>query len=60
MESNGQEAYSIAIAFAEFTEGSARAPNLQIVVTDLKDALLTKVRHGLYASSPTKLESIDT
>jgi two-component system CheB/CheR fusion protein len=49
--STGQEAYSIAIAFTEFTENIPRAPKLQIFATDLNDPLLEKARHGLYAKS---------
>jgi two-component system CheB/CheR fusion protein len=49
--STGQEAYSIAMSFAEFSEDMARIPKLQIFATDLNDALLEKARHGLYAKS---------
>jgi len=51
--STGQEAYSIAMAFMEFTENIPRAPKLQIFATDLNDAVLEKARHGLYAKSLT-------
>lgn len=50
--SGGPETYSIAMAFAECTEGLAdRAPKLQIFGTDLNEALLNKARHGLYPKS---------
>jgi two-component system CheB/CheR fusion protein len=49
--STGQEAYSIAMAFAEFAEGMPRAPKLQVFATDLNDLLLDKARHGLYSKS---------
>jgi len=49
--STGQEAYSIAMAFAEFCETVPRAPKLQLFATDLNDAHLEKARHGLYAKS---------
>ncbi len=49
--STGQEAYSIAMVFAEVAEKAPRLPKLQIFATDLNDALLEKARHGLYAKS---------
>jgi two-component system CheB/CheR fusion protein len=49
--STGQEAYSIAMAYQEFCENRARAPQLQIFATDLNNALLDKARHGLYPRS---------
>ncbi len=49
--STGQEAYSIAMSFAESSEDIARAPKLQVFATDLNEALLEKARHGLYAKS---------
>jgi two-component system CheB/CheR fusion protein len=49
--STGQEAYSIAMSFAESTEKAPRARKLQVFATDLNDALLDKARHGLYAKS---------
>jgi chemotaxis methyl-accepting protein methylase/signal transduction histidine kinase/chemotaxis response regulator CheB len=49
--STGQEAYSIAMSFAEFSEKTSRAPKLQIFATDLNEALLEKARHGLYAKT---------
>ncbi|HEY2799963.1 MAG TPA: CheR family methyltransferase [Chthoniobacterales bacterium] len=46
--STGQEPYSIAISFAEFSEIAERAPKLQIFATDLNEALLEKARQGIY------------
>ena len=49
--STGQEAYSIAMAFAEVVEKIAGAPKLQIFATDLNEPSLEKARHGLYAKT---------
>ncbi|HEY5912367.1 MAG TPA: chemotaxis protein CheB, partial [Verrucomicrobiae bacterium] len=49
--STGQEAYSIAISFAEAAEHAPRHRRLQIFATDLNDALLDKARHALYPRS---------
>jgi two-component system CheB/CheR fusion protein len=49
--STGQEAYSIAMAFAEAAEKVSGAPKLQIFATDLNEASLEKARHGLYAKT---------
>jgi two-component system CheB/CheR fusion protein len=49
--STGQEAYSIAMAFAESAEESPRARKLQVFATDLNDAMLDKARQGLYAKN---------
>ena len=49
--STGQEAYSLAMAFAEAAGEDARSAKLQIFATDLNEALLEKARHGLYAKS---------
>src|SRR6185312_7484635 len=48
--STGQEAYSLAMAFAESAASHARARKLQIFATDLNEALLEKARAGLYSS----------
>ena len=59
--STGQEAYSVAMAYAEFVEKIPRPPKLQIFATDLNEALLEKARAGLYTKtlaadlSPTRL-----
>ena len=49
--STGQEAYSIAMTFAEAAEKFPRARNLQVFATDLNEANLEKARHGLYAKN---------
>jgi two-component system CheB/CheR fusion protein len=49
--STGQEAYSIAMCFAEFSEKIVDAPKLQIFATDLNEAMLEKARHGVYAKT---------
>jgi two-component system CheB/CheR fusion protein len=49
--STGQEAYSLAMGFAEAADKAPRMRALQIFATDLNDALLDKARHGLYAKS---------
>lgn len=49
--STGQEAYSIAMAFAEFAESAKGARKLQMFATDLNERLLEKARRGLYVSS---------
>ncbi len=49
--STGQEAYSLAMAFAEAATDDARGAKLQIFATDLNEALLEKARHGLYAKT---------
>jgi two-component system CheB/CheR fusion protein len=50
--STGQEAYSIAMAFAESAENALRARKLHMFATDLNDALLDEARRGFY---PTNL-----
>jgi len=49
--STGQEAYSIAMAFLEYTEHEKNAPKAQVFATDVNDKLLEKARHGLYAKT---------
>ena len=49
--STGQEAYSLAMTFAEAAADDARDARLQIFATDLNEAMLEKARHGLYAKS---------
>ncbi len=46
--STGQEAYSVAMVFAEAAEKIPRARKLQVFATDLNEANLEKARHGLY------------
>jgi len=47
----GQEAYSLAMVFAEAAETFTSAPKLQIFATDLNEALLSKARSGLYSQA---------
>ncbi len=49
--STGQEAYSIAMAYAECAAKVARPRKLQVFATDLNEANLEKARHGFYAKS---------
>ena len=49
--STGQEAYSIAMAFLEYSSGMSRNVRLQLFATDLNEALLEKARAGLYPKS---------
>lgn len=49
--STGQEAYSIAMAFAESADRIPRARKLQVFATDLNEANLERARQGLYAKS---------
>jgi two-component system CheB/CheR fusion protein len=49
--STGQEAYSIAISFVEFSEQAGHAHKLQLFGTDASETLLDKARAGLYAES---------
>ena len=60
--STGQEAYSLAMAYAEHADGAPRGRKLQIFATDLSDANLDKARQGFYAEnlvrdvSPARLQ----
>ncbi|MBL9186204.1 MAG: PAS domain S-box protein [Opitutaceae bacterium] len=49
--STGQEAYSIAMTFAESAKKIPHPRQLQVFATDLNDASLDKARHGLYAKT---------
>jgi two-component system CheB/CheR fusion protein len=49
--STGQEAYSLAMSFAEAADKTSQTRALQVFATDLNEALLDKARHGLYAKS---------
>ena len=49
--STGQEAYSIAMAFLEYSSGVSQNVRLQLFATDLNEALLEKARAGLYPKS---------
>ena len=46
--STGEEAYSLAMAFAEFAEAAGSHVPLQIFATDLNDAGIEKARAGVY------------
>jgi two-component system CheB/CheR fusion protein len=50
----GEEAYSLAIAFSEFSETNDAVPPLQIFATDLNGAGIDKARAGLYSKSITQ------
>lgn len=49
--STGQEAYSIAMAFAESVERLPHGRRLQVFATDINEANLEKARGGLYAKN---------
>src|SRR6266545_3261647 len=52
--STGEEAYSIAIAFAEFGEASGRQIPLQLFATDLNGVGIEKARAGIYSKTVTQ------
>jgi two-component system, chemotaxis family, CheB/CheR fusion protein len=52
--STGEEAYSIAISFAEFTEDGAKQIPVQIFATDLNERAIEKARAGLYSKEIKK------
>src|SRR3989442_131799 len=47
--STGQEAYSIAMTFLEYSSSISQNVRLQVFATDLNDELLEKARAGLYS-----------
>ncbi|MFP4263384.1 MAG: EAL domain-containing protein [Halomonas sp.] len=47
----GEEAYSIAMLFAEALHGAADAPTVQIFATDIDDDALAVARRGLYPAA---------
>lgn len=47
----GEEAYSLAMLFAEHTLGALDAPDVQIFATDIDDDALAIARDGLYSES---------
>src|SRR6266852_3594581 len=49
--STGQEAYSIAMSFVEFSDRIPRVPKLQVFATDLNEAVLDRARHGFYSKT---------
>jgi two-component system CheB/CheR fusion protein len=52
--STGEEAYSTAIALAEFAEASGRQIPLQVFATDLNGAAIEKARAGIYSKTVTQ------
>jgi two-component system CheB/CheR fusion protein len=46
--STGQEAYSIVIAYLEFSKGIQGAPELRVFATDIHEAILERARNGFY------------
>jgi two-component system, chemotaxis family, CheB/CheR fusion protein len=57
--STGEEPYSIAIAFAEFSEGMRPQIPVQIFATDLSGAGIERARVGLYSKTITQDVSPD-
>src|SRR5438552_8928200 len=49
--STGQEAYSTAMSFVEFSEQAGDARKLQLFATDVNEAVLDKARAGSYAKN---------
>ncbi len=49
--STGQEAYSIAMTFLEYSSSISQNVRLQVFATDLNDELLEKARAGLYSKT---------
>src|SRR5207244_4752328 len=49
--STGQEAYSTAMSFVEFSEQAGHAGRLQLFATDVNEAVLDKARAGSYAKN---------
>ena len=49
--STGQEAYSIGMAFTEFSDSATGVSNVQIFATDLNEGVLNRARAGLYAKT---------
>ncbi|HET7158887.1 MAG TPA: CheR family methyltransferase, partial [Burkholderiales bacterium] len=54
--STGEEAYSLAMAFAEFCEAAGRALPLQVFATDINEESIHKARLGLY--SPAAVQDL--
>ena len=60
--STGQEAYSLAIAFAEFSEAAQSSVPLQVFATDVNPSAVEKARAGVFPEgllqevSPTRLQ----
>src|SRR5207245_2896537 len=51
--SSGEEAYSIAMTFVEFTESTGSHVPGQVFATDLNGAAIEKARAGVYSKSIT-------
>ena len=49
--STGEEAYSVAMAYAEFVESSGCTVPMQLFGTDLNEAAIDKARSGVYSSA---------
>ncbi|MGR3541835.1 MAG: chemotaxis protein CheB [Hasllibacter sp.] len=49
--SSGEEAYSIAILFAEAVEGLEEPPEIRVFATDIDDDMLRRAREGRYLPS---------
>ncbi len=49
--STGEEAYSLAMAFAEFADGVGRSVPVQVFATDLNSASIEKARAAIYPRS---------
>jgi two-component system, chemotaxis family, CheB/CheR fusion protein len=47
--STGQEAYSVAVAYAEFAEATGRRNSLQLFATDVNATGIEKARAGIYS-----------
>ena len=47
----GEEAYSVAMLLAEFVEGRADAPGVQVFATDLDEDAIAAAREGFYTES---------
>ena len=52
--SSGEEAYSLAIALAEFASSQAARPQVQVFATDLNENSIEKARIGIYPKSIAK------
>lgn len=57
--STGQEAFSIAMAFAEVCESKTNIPKLQVFATDLNEAVLEFARQAKYGKGTSKEMSPD-
>ena len=53
---SGEEAYSLAMCFAEAMPGDAFRDRVKIYATDVDEEALTEARHGIY--TPSKVENV--